>query len=89
MMQSLMCHRTHGPYFILKPCYACNSVCSCSAGLFCLLIVHTCCRFAEIVMASSAVLAVVVMGLYVNYHKSTISGVELTFLHEVCCECTS
>ena len=37
---------------------------------------------AELVMGSSAVLAVVVMGLYMNYNKSVISPPVLHFLHE-------
>ena len=36
----------------------------------------------ELVMGSSAVLAVVVMGLYMNYNKSVISPGVLHFLHE-------
>ena len=38
---------------------------------------------AEILAGSSAVLAVVVMGLYMNTHKSVISGECYEFLHEV------
>ena len=38
----------------------------------------------EIVMGSSAVLAVVVMGFTVNFYKETISPNVLHFLHEVC-----
>ena len=37
---------------------------------------------AELVMGSSAVLAVVVMGLYMNYNKSAVSPGVLHFLHE-------
>ena len=33
-------------------------------------------------MGSSAVLAVVVMGLYMNYYRSSISPTVLHFLHE-------
>ena len=36
----------------------------------------------ELVMGTSAVLAVVVMGLYMNAHKSAISPPVLHFLHE-------
>jgi NhaP-type Na+/H+ or K+/H+ antiporter len=37
---------------------------------------------SELVMGSSAVLAVVVMGLYMNYHKSVVSPGVQHFLHE-------
>ena len=37
----------------------------------------------ELVMSSSAVIAVVVMGLYMNYHKESFSPDCVHFLHEM------